>query len=80
MLRVLEAGWVGGLGVRRLAVLSLVAVGGALAPLVVRARRGAVLKRPECVEVARLEGGEGACAALYEDGRLVGVLEGVDRL
>jgi hypothetical protein len=46
----------------------------------VRARGKAALRRPESVEVARLEVGHGACAAIYEDGRLVGVLEGVDRL
>jgi hypothetical protein len=80
MLRVLEGGLVGGAGVRRLAVLGLLAVGGALAPLVVRARRTAAVKRPGCVEVARLEVGGGAYGAVYEDGRLVGVLEGVDRL
>jgi hypothetical protein len=80
MLRVLEGGLVGGVVVRRLAVLGLLAVGGALAPLVVRARGKAALRRPASVEVARLEVGEGACAAIYEDGRLVGVLDGVDRL
>lgn len=79
MLRALDVGLVRGLGLRRLAVVSLLAVGGALAPLLVRARLKAA-KRPESVEVAPLEVGGERYGAVYEDGRLVGVLEGVDRL
>jgi hypothetical protein len=79
MLRVLEASVVAP-GFRRLAVAGLLAVGGAFAPLVVRARRKVGVKRPESVEVARLEVGGASYGAVYEDGRLVGVLEGVDRL
>ena len=79
MLRVLDVGLVGGLGVRRLAVVGLLAVGGALAPLVVRARLKSA-RKPESVEVAPLEVGGERYGAVYEDGKLVGVLEGVDRL
>jgi hypothetical protein len=79
MLRVLDVGLVGGLGVRRLAVVGLLAVGGALAPLVVRARLKAP-RKPESVEVAPVEVGGERYGAVYEDGKLVGVLEGVDRL
>ncbi|HUL65068.1 MAG TPA: hypothetical protein VLW55_10670 [Burkholderiaceae bacterium] len=80
MLRALEVGLVGGNGVRRLAVAALLAVGGALAPLLVRARLNKAAKRPECVEVGCLEVGGERYGAVYEDGRLIGVLEGVDRL
>ena len=79
MLRALEVGLFGGNAVRRLAVAALLAVGGALAPLLVRARLKAA-KRPECVEVGCLEIGGERYGAVYEDGRLIGVLEGVDRL
>jgi hypothetical protein len=79
MLRALESGLVGGLGVRRLAVVSLLAVGGALAPILVRARFKAP-RRAESVEVACLEVSGRRYGAVYEEGRLVGVLEGVDRL
>lgn len=78
MLRALEVGLVGG-GVRRFAVAVVLGLGGALAPLLVRARlKGA--KRPERVEVESLEIGGERYGAVYEDGRLIGVLEGVDRL
>lgn len=80
MLRALEVGLVGGGAARRLAVVGLVAVGGALAPLVVRIRRKVAARRPETVEVGRLEVGGALYGAVYEDGRLVGVLEGVERL
>ena len=80
MLQVLEGRLFGAGLPRRLAVLGLLAVGGALAPLVVRARMKAARKRPEVVEVDRLEVRGAAYGAVYEDGRLVGVLEGVDRL
>ena len=79
MLRSIEIGLVGGPGIRRLAVLGLLAVGGALAPLVVRARLKAA-RRPESVEVACLEVGGRRYGAVYEQGRLVGLLESVDRL
>ena len=79
MLRVLEVGVVGGHGLRRLAVVAMLAVGGALAPLLVRARLKAA-NRPERIEVAGLEVGGERYGAVYEDGRLIGVLEGVDRL
>ena len=79
MLRALEVKLVGGGVARRLAVLGLLAVGGALAPLAVRARVKAA-RKPEVVEVACLEVGDARYGAVYEDGRLVGVLEGVDRL
>ncbi|HTT09708.1 MAG TPA: hypothetical protein VMG60_02370 [Burkholderiaceae bacterium] len=75
----LEPVLLGGLGVRRLAIMSLMAVGGALAPLIVRARLETA-KRSERVEVACLEVGDRRYGAVYEDGRLVGVLEGIDRL
>ena len=78
MLRALELG-LGGLGIRRLAVVGLLAIGGALAPLLVRARLKAH-RRPESVEVACLEVGGQRYGAVYEEGRLVGVLEGVERL
>lgn len=85
MLRVLEAGVVGvGTGLRagllKPLTLGFVTLGGALAPLVLRARRKAALARAESVEVARLDIGGAGYGAVYEDGRLVGVLEGVDRL
>jgi len=80
MLRALEAGVFGAVGARRWAVVGLLAVGGALAPLVVRARRKVAVKRPESVEVARLEVGGQSYGAVYADGRLIGVLEGVERL
>jgi hypothetical protein len=79
MLRALEVGLVGGGGIRRLAVIGLLAVGGALAPLVIRAKRKAAQKT-EAVEVARLEIGGVTYGAVYEDGRLVGLLESVQRL
>ena len=80
MLRALEVN-VFGVGIaRRLAVLGLLAVGGALAPLVSRARRKAKHRKPELVEVSRLEVGGASYGAVYEDGRLVGIVEGIDRL
>jgi hypothetical protein len=80
MLRVLEAGWIGVGAGRRLAASGLIALGGVLAPLAVRARRKVELKRPESVEVSALEIGGAGYGAVYEDGRLVGVLEGIERL
>jgi hypothetical protein len=79
MLRALEVGLVGGNGIRRLALAVVLGVGGALAPLLVRARLKAA-KRPERIEVGCLEVGGERYGAVYEDGRLIGVLEGVDRL
>jgi hypothetical protein len=80
MLRVLEAGVIGvGTG-RRLAALSLIAIGGVLAPLAVRTRRALEVKRPESIEVGHLEIGGAGYGAVYEDGRLIGVLEGIERL
>ena len=79
MLRALEVGLVGDNGIRRLAVAVVLALGGALAPLVLRARLKAA-KRPESIEVGCLEVGGERYGAVYEDGRLIGVLEGVDRL
>ena len=68
-----------GLG-RRWAVLGMLAIGGALGPLVANARRKAAIKRPELVEVNQIEVGGARYGAVYENGRLVGVLEGVSRL
>ena len=83
MLQALERRVVGlGLG-RRWAVLGMLAIGGALGPLMANARRKAQLHRLDrrgLVEVNRLEVGGASCGAVYEDGRLVGILQGVDRL
>jgi hypothetical protein len=78
MLRALEVNVLGVGIARRLAVLGLLAVGGAFAPLV--ARRKANTRKPELVEVSRLEVGGARYGAVYEDGRLVGIVEGIDRL
>jgi hypothetical protein len=81
MLRALELSQYVGAGyARRLAAVGLLAVGGAVAPLVLRARRKAQAKQSAAVEVGRLEVRGERYGAVYEDGRLVGVLEGVDRL
>lgn len=79
MLQALEGKRVGLALPRRLAVLGLLAVGGAVAPLVVRARMKAA-QRPALVEVGRLDVRGAEFGAVYEDGKLVGVLEGVARL
>ena len=76
MLQALEVALVGG----RFAVVGLVAVGGAFAPLVAGVKRKVGKKRVEQVEVAPLEVGGARVGAVYEDGKLVGVLEGVDRV
>jgi hypothetical protein len=80
MLRVLETGVIGVGPGRRLLALGLIALGGVIAPLAVRARRRVEPKRPESIEVGQLEIGGAGYGAVYEDGRLVGVLEGVERL
>ncbi len=80
MLRVLEAGVIGVGAGRRLAALGLIALGGVLAPLAVRARRKVEVKRPESIEVGQLEIAGAGYGAVYEDGKLIGVLEGVERL
>lgn len=76
MYQVLEVALVGG----RFAMVGLVAFGGAFAPLVVRAKDKFARKRAEHVEVAALEVRGERYGAVYEDGRLVGVVEGVDRV
>ena len=76
MWQALEVAMVGG----RFAMVGLVAFGGAFAPLVGGVRRKLVAKRPEHVEVAPLEVNGARVGAVYEDGKLVGVLEGVDRV
>jgi len=78
MLRAFELGF-GDFGFRRLAAVGVLAVGGALAPLLLRARVKAH-RRPESVEVACLVVDGQRYGAVYEEGRLVGLLEGIDRL
>jgi len=79
MLRAIEARVLGA-GTRRLAGVGLLAIGGALAPLVLRVRRRVAAKRPAMIEIGRIEFGGERYGAVYEDGRLVGLLEGVERL
>ena len=76
MWHALEVTLVGG----RWAVVGLVALGGAVAPWVAQVKRRVGLTRPQSVEVAPLEVGGVRYGAVYEDGRLVGWLEGVDRV
>ena len=79
MLRAIEARVLGA-GTRRLAGVGLIAIGGALAPLVLRVRQRVAAKRPGTIEIGRIEVGGERYGAVYEDGRLVGVLGGVERL
>jgi len=80
MLQALGSHAVGlGLG-RRWAVLGMLAIGGALGPLLANARRKERLDRRGLVEVNQIEVGGASCGAVYEDGHLVGILHGVDRL
>ena len=79
MLRAIEARVLGA-GTRRLAGVGLLAIGAAIAPLVLRAKRKVVANRPATIEIGRIEFGGERYGAVYEDGRLVGVLEGVERL
>jgi hypothetical protein len=66
--------------VRRVATATLLALSGTLVRLAARLEAQEQAAAPETVEFARLDLKGEASGALYVDGRLVGVLTGVERL